>query len=65
MTGQELFSLIQGLTGIVDDMDRFMQGDEFRLNADYTISGYDVEKYRKRCSDALELIENMKVLPGA
>ena len=64
MTGQELFSLMQGLTGIVDDMDRFMEGDEFRLNAGYTISGYDVEKYQKLCSKALKLIENMKVLPG-
>ena len=64
MTGRELFSLIQGLTGIVDNMDHFMDGDDFSYNADYKISGHDVENYRSICSTALELIENMKVLPN-
>ena len=56
ITGEELFSLIRGLKNISENMKSIIDMSDFRVNNDYSISGYDVNDIREYCDKAKKLI---------
>lgn len=63
MTGQELFSIIQGLSDLSENMERIMASDGFLVTNDYKISGYTVEKIARLCGKAERIISTTSYEP--
>ena len=63
MTGQNLFSLIQGLADLCEKMERIKASSEFRVTNDYSISGYEVEKIANLCWQAEQIINQTTYEP--
>ena len=56
ITGEELFSLIQRLTDISDDMTRIMNRGDFLVTGKYVITGYDVKAIDEYCERARQIL---------
>ena len=63
MTGQEIFSLIQGLSDLSEKMERIKSSDCFLITNDYKISGYTVVSIARLCSKAERLISSVSYEP--